>query len=783
MPANAQAVLAPVLDEQGDWEAFSRPLADAGTNAVKNARANSSTSTHTWESFVGIEGMHCAACSLTVEQALRSVAGVQDASVNAASGMARVIWSSAQTRPSQWFSAVQRAGYQAVPAVEAGQLVERAKAARLMLWRWLVAGFCMMQVMMYAVPSYLAAPGEMTPDLVQLMRWASWVLTLPVLLFSCRPFFESAARDLRHARVGMDVPVALGIVIAFAASSAGTFGGAGVGEVWYDSITMFVFFLLSGRMLELRLRDRTAGALEALSRRVPDSALRRGADDVFARVAVRRLKPGDVIRVLPGEAFAADGELLEGHTQVDEALLTGESRPLQRGAGQRVLAGSYNLSGVVLMRVQAGAQTRYAGMVALMQDASTQKPELARLADRLAGPFLAAVIAASALACAGWWPSGAGHAIGVAIAVLIVTCPCALSLATPAAMLAAAGALASGGVLVRRLQALETAARIDTVIFDKTGTLTHDRMSVGAIRTRAGHEPSCMLALAASLASQSLHPASRALAEAAGSDVTQASGIEEFAGQGLSGWVSTGTDTGLMQLRLGSAAWCNAPQRPGHGQVRGDAHQDMREVHLSDAQGWLASFQLEETVRDDALASLNELKSIGLQVHLLSGDRSAAVERLAWRLDIDACWGERSPEDKLAYVRQLQEQGHRVAMVGDGINDAPVLARADVSMSFAQAAPISRAQADFVLLGSHLAPVAAVLRQARRSRQVVRQNLLWAAGYNAVCVPLAIAGLMPPWLAGLGMAASSLLVVLNAARLARLPQAPVQAAPVRLATN
>ena len=762
LPANAQASLAQVLDQPGDWEAFSRPL--GGTTPTGTPG--------TWESFVGIEGMHCAACSLTLEQALKSVPGVQDASVNAASHMARVVWSAAQTRPSQWFMAVQRAGYQAVPATEAGQAVERAAAARLMLWRWLVAGFCMMQVMMYAVPSYLAAPGEMTPDLVQLMRWASWVLTLPVLLFSCRPFFDSALRDLRHARVGMDVPVVLGILIAFAASSVGTFGGAGVGEVWYDSITMFVFFLLSGRMLELRLRDRTAGALEALSRRLPDSALRRGADGLFTRVAVRRLQAGDVIRVLPGEAFPADGNLLEGRTQVDEALLTGESTPLQRGPGQGVLAGSYNLSGAVVVQVlQTGAQTRYAGIVALMQEASTQKPELARLADRVAGPFLVAVIAASAAACVWWWPSGPGHAIGVAIAVLIVTCPCALSLATPAAMLAAAGALARSGVLVRRLQALEAATHIDTVIFDKTGTLTNDRMSVGTIRTRAGQEPQRMLALAASLACQSLHPASRALALASAGEVLAATGVHEVAGQGLSGWV--GSDADAMQLRLGSAAWCGAPQQLGH--------EDVREVHLADAQGWLASFQLDESVRSGALAAINELKAMGLRVQLLSGDRSGAVERLAWRLDIDECHGERSPEDKLAHLRLLQNEGHRVAMVGDGINDAPVLARADVSMSFAQAAPVSRSQADFVFLGGHLASVATVLRQARRSRRVVRQNLAWAAAYNAVCVPLAIAGLMPPWLAGLGMAGSSLLVILNASRLARLP--PASASAVQLAAN
>ncbi len=746
--AAAQAAHA-VLDEREEWETFSLRQGDA------------------WESHVGVEGMHCAACALTVEQALQSVPGVREVSVNAASHMARVVWVQERTRPSEWFAALARAGYRAVPATEAGQAQERAAQARLMLWRWLVAGFCMMQVMMYAVPAYVAAPGEMTGDITQLMRWASWVLTLPVLLFCCKPFWAGAWRDLRRGSVGMDVPVALGIFIAFAASSAATFGGIeadGSGsEVWFDSITMFVFFLLSGRMLEQRLRDRTAGALEALSRRLPDSVERRAADGSFTRVAVRRLVPGDVVRVLAGEAFPADGGIIEGMTQVDEALLTGESMPLHRGPGQGVLAGSYNLSAPVLARVATtGAATRYAGIVALMQSAAADKPELARLADRVAGPFLLAVIAASAAAAAWWWPAGHAQAIGVAIAVLIVTCPCALSLATPAAMLAAAGALARGGVLVRRLQALETATAVDTVVFDKTGTLTHDRMSVSAIHTRAGTGTEDALRLAASLAQHSLHPASRAVAAAAPAGVPPATGIAEFAGQGVSGF--TVTASGHEELRLGSAAWCGAPPqaRPA----------DTLQVHLSDGQGWLASFDLDEVVREDALATINTIKAMGLRVQLLSGDQTRAVERLAWRLGIEWAHGSRSPEDKLAHVRFLQAGGHRVAMVGDGINDAPVLALADVSMSFAQAAPVSRARADFIFLGNQLVPVAAVLRQARRTRRIVRQNLAWAALYNAVCVPLAIAGLMPPWLAGLGMAASSLLVILNAARLARLEPVP-----------
>lgn len=740
-----------VLDDRDEWETFSLPRGDA------------------WESHVGVEGMHCAACSLTVEQALKSVPGVQEVSVNAASHMARVVWEPQRTLPSEWFAALARAGYRAVPATEAGQAKERAAQARLMLWRWLVAGFCMMQVMMYAVPAYVAGPGEMTDDITQLMRWASWVLTLPVMLFCCQPFWASALRDLRHRAIGMDVPVALGLVIAFVASSAATFSGNATGEVWFDSITMFVFFLLSGRMLEQRLQGRTAGSLEALSRRLPDSVERRGADGSFARIAVRRLVQGDVVRVSAGEAFPADGEIIEGLTQVDEALLTGESMPLHRGPGQAVLAGSFNLSGTVLARVACvGAQTRYAGIVALMQSASADKPDLARLADRIAGPFLLGVLAASAAAAAWWWPAGHAHAIGVAIAVLIVTCPCALSLATPAATLAATGALARRGVLVRRLQALESATLVDTVVFDKTGTLTHDRMSVGAIHTRSGISTMEALQLGAALAEHSLHPASRAITAAASAGAA-ASGVRgrvtdiaEFAGQGVSACRSTAA--GPEQIRLGSAAWCGAPtvQRPA----------DTLQVHLSDGQGWLASFDLDEVVRDDAPATITALKSMGLRVQLLSGDQMRAVGRLAARLGIDEALGGRTPEDKLAHVRSLQASGHRVAMVGDGINDAPVLALADVSMSFAQAAPISRARADFIFLGNGLAPMVTVLHQARRTRAIVRQNLAWAAGYNAVCVPLAIGGYMPPWLAGLGMAASSLLVILNAARLARLPQLP-----------
>jgi len=705
--------------------------------------------------------MYCPSCSLVVEQALLQNPGVRSVHVNGATATARIVWSPGPARPSHWFTALKRAGYAGLPAGDLLTSAPRRHAQRLLLWRWLVAGFCMMQVMMYALPAYVAEPGDMTPDIQALLGWAAWILTLPVLLFSCRPFFASAWRDLRRLRIGMDVPVAFGILIAFGASTAASFDATGpfAGQVWYDSITMFVFFLLSGRLLEQRLRDRTAGSLEALVRRLPDTVLRLNAAGEYERIATRRLAAGDRIRVLPGEVFPADGSVVSGESRVDEALLTGESGPVPRAAGQGVVAGSHNLSGPLVVDVErTGRDTRFSAIVALMERASTDKPQLARLADRIATPFLIGVLLASAAAAAWWWSSGPAQALGVAVAVLIVTCPCALSLATPAATLAAAGALARRGVLVRRLQALEACAEIDTVVFDKTGTLTQHEDCVMHVDVRTGVLAADALAAAAALARQSLHPASLAIAAAATGPGWTASHVEELAGRGVQGNVTPAAGS-TQRMRLGSAAFCEVDDAQESGPKR---------VYLADAQGWLATFELDEALRPDAAAVVSGLERLGLRVQLLSGDQAGPVGRLAQRAGISWSRGQQSPEDKLAHVQTLQQDGHRVLMIGDGMNDGPVLARADVSIAMGQAVPLAQAKSDFLILGGQLAAIPALLGQARRTRKVVRQNLAWAAGYNAVCVPLAVVGWMPPWLAGLGMAASSLFVVLNSARLARL---------------
>jgi len=750
-PRPGQAQDFELLDERDEWLEFSRPL-----DAPPGGGAR-------WESTVVFEGMHCAACAGTIEQALRAVPGVVEADVNAASHRGRVVWDEGATRPSAWMRAVLRTGYRPLPAHGALASAQRQAETRKMMWRLGVAGLCMMQVMMYAAPAYFTAPGEIEPDLVHLLRWAQWVLSIPVVLFSCQPFFRNALRDVRLRRVSMDLPVALGMLITFVVSSLGTFEPDGLfgHEVYFDSLTMFVFFLLAGRWLELRLRDRTAGALEALMHRLPESVQRRDAAGGWPRVSIRRLRAGDVVRVLPGEAFPADGTILAGATSVDEALLTGESTPLARGVGQAVIAGSHNLVAPIELRVdQVGADTRYAQIVALMAQAATSKPRIAQLADRLAKPFLVFVLLAAGLACAWWWPADPGHALMIAVAILIVTCPCALSLATPAAMLASAGALARGGVLVRRLQALETLAGVDEIVFDKTGTLTRDAFVLERVELRGGVSRAQALRLAAALAQGSLHPVSRAIAQAAREAGGEAAlplplaDLRETAGMGVAARVADGQPP--RALRLGSAAFCGLPAEMADGLAS----------HLCDEAGWLASFHLREDLREDALAAVRELQAEGVRVRLLSGDRAEAAVRVGRLAGIADVRGGCSPAGKLNAIRQAQQAGASVAMVGDGLNDGPVLAGADVSFAFGRAVPLARAQADFVVLSDRLAAIARARRQSRRTMRIVRQNLGWAAAYNAIGVPLALAGWMPAWAAGLGMAASSLLVVLNALRLA-----------------
>jgi Cu2+-exporting ATPase len=741
--STAAAAPAGVLDDPLELQAFTRWSTAVGGRSVA-------------ESSLRIGGMHCAACAGTIEAALQRVPGVLEAQVSAAAQVATVRWDAAATRASALVEAVRAAGYDAQPDTAAGARVLRRSESRTALWRLFVAAFCAMQVMMLATPAYVSGPGELAPDLKRLLDWGSWLLTLPVLGFSAAPFFAGAWRALRERRIGMDVPVALGIAVAFAASSGAAFdpGGAFGHEVYFDSLTMFIAFLLGGRFLELRARHAAEAALEAAADRLPQAVMRLLPDGGVETVSAQRLVRGDRVRVPVGQAFPADGGLLEGATQADEALLTGESRPVPKPCGATVIAGSLNLQSPVLMRVdRVGADTRYEAIVAMMRAARAQRPALLASADRWAAPFLWAVLLAAAAAGAAWSWIEPARAVSVVVAVLIVTCPCALSLAAPSALLAAAGTLGRRGLLLRRLDAIERLAQMQRLFVDKTGTLTQGQLRCVAVQGPEGQAVDAPLpGMAASLAGWSGHPLARSLRDAFTAADVAWQAVQESPGRGVQAMDGAG-----RHWRLGSAAWV------GRG---GDAA-DGPQVFLARDGQVVARFLFDELLRNDAALAVQALQADGVQVQLLSGDIPARAREVAAALGIADAAGGLSPADKLAAVRAAQQRGQVVAMVGDGINDAPVLAQADLSIAMGEGAALARSQADAVLVSNRLQDVARARALARQALRIVRQNLVWAAAYNATCVPLALAGWLPPWAAGLGMAASSLFVVLNALRLSR----------------
>ncbi len=702
------------------------------------------------EASLILEGIVCAACVWLSERHVGAMDGVLAFHVNYSTHRAQVTWDNSKIQLSDILGAISAIGYHAHPFDASRQAALQKKERNRALRRIGIAGVGTMQVMMMAVAMYLGEYQGMDESIRNLLRWASLIVTLPVIGYSGQAFFQSAWRDLRQGRLGMDVPVSLAIGIAFIASAWATWTGQG--HVYFDSVTMFTFFLLIGRTLEMTARHKAGQVAEELVKLMPATANRLSEDGIES-VPVAELAIGDRLVVKPGEVVPTDGVVVEGKSSVNEALLTGESLPRAKHPGDHVIGGTINTESPLTIEVdRVGQDTVLAGISRLLERAHAEKPRVAELANRVAGWFVAALLLVAALVFGYWYLHRPDDALWITLSVLVITCPCALSLATPVALTAATGSLTARGVLTTRGHALETLARATDIIFDKTGTLTHGDLVVVSVTLLGDADEQWLRRLAAGLEGYSEHPVAEALK--ADVDALELEVIEAETGRGVMGRLDDD------YYRLGSLEFI----REWHPTVVASGESGTT-IYLASRDAVLAAFHLSDEPRREAPAVVRELEAMGITVHLLSGDNAKAVAMIAERLGIAHFQAEQLPEDKLAYLRQLQGQGRVVAMVGDGVNDAPVLAGAQVSIAMGKGAQLAQASADMVLLSDDLTVLPFSVEMARKTLKVIRQNIVWAIGYNLVALPLAAAGYILPWMAAIGMSGSSLFVVLNALRL------------------
>lgn len=744
--------------EQARFLAYDRPQAQ---RSFVVTRADGSQ-----EAELLVENLNCAACAWLIEGALGNEPGVRGIQVNAANARVLLRFDPTQTRLSRVLERLAALGYPPYPqkAGQAGALHMRER--RQALKRLAVSGLGMMQAMTYALSLYSGDFHGMNPVYADFLKLISLLITTPVVFYAGAPFFQKAYRGLRGYRIGMDMPVSIAIGIAFIASARNTL--IGTGPVYFDTVCMFIFFLTLARFLQAAARARAGESSDALARLLPDTCLRETTEGVET-ITLQELMPGDRVRVTPGSALPADGRVLDEGAWIDESLLTGESKPVYRARGEHVIAGSMNGTSALRMDVTAcNADTTISHIGRLLRKAQAERPPDAAQADRLAALFAPTVLLLAAL-CAWWWRANPEQAMNVALAVLVVTCPCALSIATPTALVAATAHLLTRGVVVLRTAALETLGDTRHAIFDKTGTLSRGKPQithVRLLRERLTREQA--LAEAAALERTIRHPLALAFTAAAPTAET-ADDVRLIAGEGVEGRI------GHRRLRLGradftAALWPSAP--PATPEDAGSSW-----LLLGDDEGPLAWFAVSDPVRCDAHDTLAELRQLGLESQIASGDATRAVDAIADAVGCDRAHARLRPEEKLALLEALQTGGTRVLAIGDGVNDAPLLAQADVSIAMASGTALAQTSADLILLQDRLSVLPDLIRTARRSKRIIRQNLAWALAYNAVAVPLAAAGLVTPWLASLGMSLSSVLVVLNAQRLYRPTRQPVPATP------
>jgi Cu2+-exporting ATPase len=702
---------------------------------------------------LAVEGVSCAGCMSKIERGLSAMPDVTMARVNLTDRRVALEWKRGSLDPARFIDRLAELGYKAYPFETESAEAAEAERSRFLLRCLGVAAFATMNVMMLSVPVWSGNVSDMIPVQRDFFHWLSALIALPAAAYAGQPFFQSAFRALRSRNVNMDVPISIGVVLALGMSVIETINHAE--HTYFDAAIMLLTFLLVGRYLDQSMRRRTRAVAANLAALKAETATKFVGADEISEVPVAAIDPGDIVLLRPGERCAVDGTVIEGRSELDQSLITGETMHVTAGRGTAVYAGSLNISGTLRVRVSAASEgTLLAEITRLLDNALQARSRYVRLADRASRLYAPVVHAAALLTVLGWVLVGATwhDAIVTGIAVLIITCPCALGLAIPTVQTVVSGAMFKAGVLLNSGDAIERLAEVDHVIFDKTGTLTLPDLEV----VNAGSVPQDVFGIAGQLALASHHPVAAAVAQAAGAKSPLPGAVEE-AGQGVSGTF------GGVEVRLGRPSFCGA-ESLANDSARVDPEASIVAFRLGEAK---YLFSVRQGLRPDAAATIAALKKRHVVVEILSGDREPAVQAAARALGVSEWRAGVTPADKIARIEDLKCRGFKVMMVGDGLNDAPSLAAAHVSMSPISAAHLSQATADLVFLGRPLAPVVAAIDLSRRARRLMRQNLGLAVGYNLLAVPVAICGLVTPLIAAAAMSGSSVLVMLNALRARR----------------
>ncbi|WP_394143957.1 heavy metal translocating P-type ATPase [Vibrio atypicus] len=694
------------------------------------------------EVTLSLDGVSCAACAWLIEKQVSNKTGVLSIRVNTTTNRAILAWDKSKTRLSELLSAIHQLGYKAAPFEADKQEAAYHQQMKQYLYRLGIAGLATMQVMMLAVALYLEVFGDLEPEFKNYFRWVSLIFATPVMLYSALPFYINAWRSIRSRTLGMDVPVSIAMIFAYFASLVATVTEQG--EVFFESISMFAFFLLVGRFLEMRARRKAAAASGNLLKLIPAIATKLDGD----QVPVKTLKLGDQIRVLPGEHVPADGKIIKGRVHIDESMLTGESVPVVKTIDDHVYAGTLNGEESFELEVMSSkADSMISNIVRLQDEAQLSKPKIAEIADIVARYFVAVLLVIAAGTWFFWHQARPDDAFWIMLSVLVATCPCALSLATPTALTCATSRMGNYGILLRKSHVFETLCKVNHLIVDKTGTLTHGDIVISQVKTTSDYSEEQVSAIAASLEAHANHPIARAFKPYVNQNVVVDS-VENVIGSGISG-IYNGKET-----KIGSAKYI----------LGNDAKAEPNSVYLSIDGIHVATFHYQDPIRKEAKSFIERFKAAGIKITLLTGDSKTNADVVAKDIGIDTVIASAKPQDKLEYLQSV-DTNDITMMIGDGINDAPTLAGAHLSVAMGGGADVAKASADMVLLGDHLERILEARKLALQTRKIIRENLAWSLGYNLLILPLAVAGLVAPYFAVVGMSASSIIVVSNSLRL------------------